>query len=81
MSKEQLLEEINEIFRNVFIDETLKITENSCAEDIEDWDSLMQITLISEIEKKYSIEFSLKDVQGMKNVGDMLNIILSKKNE
>ncbi len=72
------MKEINEIFHDAFMDDSLVITEKSCAADYEDWDSLMQITLITTIESKYKIEFSLDDSLNMQNVGDMMNIILKK---
>lgn len=78
MNREQLLNEINEIFRDAFMDDDLVIKEETTAEDVEDWDSLMQITLITTIENKYGIEFTLDDSLAMKNVGDMMNLIIAK---
>ena len=75
MSREQILEKINEIFRDVFDDEEIEVLEETTADDIEDWDSLTHITLISEIESEFGFKFSMKDVVGMKNVGEMLDII------
>ena len=49
--------------------------ESTTADDIEDWDSLTHITLISEIESEFGFKFAMKDVLGMKNVGEMLDII------
>ncbi len=78
MNREQLLAEINDIFKDAFMDDDLVITEETNAEDIEDWDSLMQITLITTIEGKYGIEFTLDDSLAMKNVGDMMDLIIQK---
>ena len=75
MSREQILEKVNEIFRDVFDDEEIEVLEETTADDIEDWDSLTHITLISEIESEFGFKFSMKDVVGMKNVGEMLNVI------
>lgn len=80
MSREQILNELNVIFRDAFMDDKLTITEKTCAADIEDWDSLMQITLITAIEKKYDVEFSLNDVQGLENVGGMIDLVLRGTN-
>lgn len=75
MSRDEILEKVNAIFVDVFDDDTIEITEETTAEDIEDWDSLMHITLISEIENEFDFKFQMKDVVGMANVGEMLDII------
>lgn len=78
MDRVKLLAEINEIFRDAFMDDGLVITEETNADDIEDWDSLMQITLITTVENKYGVEFTLDDSLSMKNVGDMMDLIIQK---
>lgn len=47
----------------------------ACADDIEDWDSLEQINLLTAIEKKFNIKFKLADVRNLKNVGDLLDLV------
>ncbi len=75
MSRQEILDKVNEIFQDVFDDETITVAEATTAEDIEDWDSLTHITLISEIESEFGFKFAMKDVLGMKDVGEMLDII------
>ena len=75
MSREEMLKKVNEIFWDVFDDDSIVVTEETTAADIEDWDSLTHITLISEVEKEFDFTFAMKDVLGMKNVGEMLDII------
>ena len=75
MSREEILKKVNEIFWDVFDDESIVVTEETTAADLEDWDSLTHITLISEIEGEFGFTFAMKDVLGMKNVGEMLDII------
>lgn len=79
MKREQILEELNGIFRDAFMDDKLEIFEHTSAKDIEDWDSLMQITLVTAIEKKYNVQFSLDDVLGLENVGGMVDLILRER--
>ena len=43
--------------------------------DIEDWDSLTHITLLATVEEEFGMKFSMKAVQGMKNVGEMVDLI------
>lgn len=78
MDRSQILHELNVIFREAFMDDALNISEQTCAKDIEDWDSLMQITLITSIEKKYDMQFGLDDVLALENVGDMVDLILRR---
>ena len=76
MTKEMILKELQPVFREVFMDDTLEITADTTAFDIEDWDSLMQIVLVSAMEKKYDLSFSIDEVSELKNVGDMADMIL-----
>ena len=75
MSREEILEKVNEVFREVFEDDSIIVKDETTADDIEEWDSLMHITLVSEIENAFGFKFKMKDVVGMKNVGEMLDII------
>ena len=74
MNRQEIFEKLNEIFSDVF-DEEITVTAETTSADIEDWDSLTHITLISEVEDAFDIKFSMKDVLGMKNVGEMADII------
>ena len=75
MNRQEVLDKVTDIFRDVFDDESIVIGEATTAQDIEDWDSLTHITLISEIENEFGFKFAMKDVLGMKNVGEMLDIV------
>ncbi|MEQ3307157.1 acyl carrier protein [Fusobacterium varium] len=71
-------EKLQEIFRDIFDDEELVITEEMTATDIEDWDSLAQINLIIAIEKEFGVKFNLEEVSKLKNIGEMLDLIKLK---
>ena len=75
MEKQGIFEAVQDIFRDNFDDEELVITRETCADDIEDWDSLEQINLLTAIEKKFNIKFKLADVRGLKDVGDLLDLV------
>ncbi len=75
MSREEILKKVNDIFHDVFEDDSIVVVEETTADDVEDWDSLMHITLISEVESAFGFKFQMKDVVGMKNVGEMIDII------
>ena len=73
------LKTIEAILRDIFDDVTLQINESTSANDIEDWDSIAQIRIASEVESAFSVKFSFAELQGMKNVGDMIRLIEEKK--
>ena len=73
------LKMIEAILRDIFDDETLQISESTNANDIEDWDSIAQIRIASEVESAFSVKLSFAELQGMKNVGDMVRLIEEKK--
>ena len=74
-------ERLQEIFRDIFDDEKLIITEEMSANDIEDWDSLAQINLIIAIEKEFKVKFRLEEVSNLKNIGEMLELLSKKTKE
>ena len=78
MSREEILEKLNEIFQDMFDDEDLEITEETVADDVEGWDSLMHISLIEEVEDAFDIRFTMVEVNGMQNVGVMVSIIAER---
>ncbi len=80
MSREEVLSKVTEIIRDVFDDEDIVVTADTVAGDVDGWDSLMHITLIGTIEDEFDIKFAMKDVVGMKNVGQMLDLILEQVN-
>lgn len=75
MERNLVKEKLTEIFRDVFDDETIEICDETTAADIEDWDSLTHITLISEIEDGFGVKLSMKDVLLLKNVGEMMDLL------
>ncbi len=78
MKREQVFKDLEEIFRDTFDVEEIKLCDETTADDIEDWDSLEQINLIVAIEHKYNIKFNIAEVGELKNVGDMVDSILKK---
>ena len=75
MTKEEIYERLQVVFREVFDDESITVTDETTAKDIEDWDSLMHITLVSSVESEFGIHFTMGEVSTMKNVGEMVAII------
>ncbi len=75
MTRQEINEKLNEVFAEVFDDDTLTVNDSTTAKDVEDWDSLAHLTLISSIEEAFSIEFNLGEINGFKNVGDLMTAI------
>lgn len=75
MDKQEIIKRLNEVFRDVFDDDSIVISERTTADDIEDWDSIEHINLISAVEREFKIRFTMGEVSGMKDVGEMIEII------
>ena len=75
LSKDEIIERLDDVFRDVFDDDTLEVDENTTADDIEDWDSIEHITLIGAVEDEFKIRLKMGEVSGMKDVGEMIGII------
>lgn len=73
-----ILERINKVFKIVFENDNLTVSEQTSAEDIEEWDSLKHIGILSLLEQEFHIEFDIDEIVSMENVGDMLKIIRKK---
>lgn len=78
MNREEIFEQMNEVFRDIFDDGKIQVGEETVASDIEGWDSLTHIGLIVGIEQCFGIKFSMGEVSSMKNVGAMADVIASR---
>jgi acyl carrier protein len=72
------LDILNGVFRQVFDDDTLVVTRNTTANDIEEWDSLTHMNLVMAVEQRFSIRFALGELQGLRHVGDMVDLVNKK---
>ena len=66
---------LNGVFRAVFDDPDLTVGPKTTAEDVEGWDSLTHINLIVAVEREFRVRFTTAEVNGMKNVGDLIAAI------
>ncbi len=78
MTREEVFEKVNEVFREVFEDDDITVNDETTSADIEDWDSLEHINLVNAIEQEFGIKFNMGQIVSMKNVGEMVDIIISK---
>ena len=77
-SMDQNLEKLCQVFIDVFDDEEIVLSRSTTAADIEDWDSLMHITLILEVEKSYGVRFSSGEVADLQDAGALMDAIEMK---
>ena len=81
MSREQLYVRLNEIFREVFDNESIVVSDTTVTNDIKGWDSLMHINLLFAIENAFEIQFDMEEGLTLQNVGELANIIEKKCND
>lgn len=79
MKRDEVFSGVQEIFRDIFDDTDLIINNLTNSENIEDWDSLNHINLVSAIEKEFKIRFALGELMEIKDVGAMIDLMMFKK--
>ncbi len=78
MTREEVFNGVQDIFRDIFDEDNIIIENNMSSDDIEEWDSLNHINLVSEIEKEFKIKFALGELMTLKDVGAMIDAIIEK---
>ena len=76
MTREEVYERLTEVFCEVFDDDTIELNDDTTADDIEEWDSFEHINLIVAVQDEFSFKIPMGKVVTMKNVGEMVDIIL-----
>ena len=74
----QVLSQVQSVFRDIFDQPDLILKPETSAAQIEEWDSLAHMRLVSAIERQFKIRFGLGELQALKNVGDILQLIEKK---
>jgi len=69
-----------ELFQEVFDDDDLVVTRDTSAREVDEWDSLMHINLVLNVEKEFSVRFSSSEVAVLQNVGQLVDLIDAKRN-
>ena len=78
MTREELFDGVQDIFRDIFDEDDMVIEGKTSSDDIEDWDSLNHINLVSAIEKEFEIRFALGELMALKDVGAMIDLMIEK---
>ena len=76
MTREEVYERLNKVFQEVFDDDNITVNDNTTSDDIEDWDSFEHINLVVAVEEEFSFKIPMGKVVTMKNVGEMVDIIM-----
>ncbi len=78
MERKEVFEKLNGIFSDILDVEDVRLNEQTCADDIDEWDSLSHIQLIVAVEKEFGIKFSSREIMKWSNVGQMVDTILER---
>ena len=78
MELPQVYEKLTPIFRKLFANNSIVLTPETTAKDIEGWNSLEHIILVNTVERAFKMKFKMKEVSSMKNVGQMAEIIAAR---
>jgi acyl carrier protein len=70
--------QLTSVFHDVFDDDSIVVTPELTAADVDEWDSLRHIRLIAAIERKFGLSFSAAEVGRLKNVGQLVSLIETK---
>jgi len=78
MTREEIFNGVQNIFRDIFDEDDMVIENATSSDEIEDWDSLNHINLVSAIEKEFKIKFALGELMTLKDVGAMVDLMVEK---
>jgi acyl carrier protein len=78
MDEPQIYARLAGIFRDVFDEDSIEITPELSAEDVDGWDSLMHVRLLLTVEKAFKIKFTTSEIGKLKNVGDLVALIQAR---
>jgi acyl carrier protein len=74
----QIYERLTEIFRDIFDDDSISVTPELSAKDVDGWDSLTHIRLMLTVEKAFKIKFSTSEIGALKEVSDLVTLIKAR---
>lgn len=78
MGKNEIKEKLTTVFHEVFNDNTIVLRDDMTAADVENWDSLTHMLMITKVEEVFGIRFKLRELNKLKNVGDLCDTVLAK---
>ena len=78
MNRTEIVEKLTAIFQEVFNDNSIALSDNMTAAEVDNWDSLTHMLMITRVEELFGVKFKLKELNKLKNVGDIIICIEDK---
>ena len=78
MERTEIIERLTAVFHEVFNDNNIVLSDEMTAKDVENWDSLTHMLMITKVEETFGIKFKLKELNKLKMVGDLINTLETK---
>ncbi len=79
MERKDILAQVQDVFREELEVDDLVLTDETTADDVEEWDSLSHVQLVVALEKSFGIKFTSREILSWNNVGDLIDCIEKKK--
>ncbi|HEX3536702.1 MAG TPA: acyl carrier protein [Stellaceae bacterium] len=78
MQTNEIYEKLTELFRELFADDSIVLTPQSTADDIDGWDSFTHISVIVAVETRFGVKMTTAEIEGLANVGSLVAAIETK---
>ena len=78
MTDPEIYDALNAVFRQVLEDDTIELTPQTTADDVEGWDSMNHIFIVVELEKRFGVKFQAAEMEELKNVGELAGLVKQK---
>ncbi|MCR5643613.1 MAG: acyl carrier protein [Prevotella sp.] len=78
MERNEILKKVEEVFREELELDDLELTDETTADDVEEWDSLSHVQLVVSLEKAFGIKFTSREILSWENIGDLIDCIGKK---
>lgn len=78
MEKNEIVEKLTSVFREVFNDATITLRDEMTSNDVDNWDSLSHMLMITRVETLFGVKFRLKELNMLKKVGDIVSLLIEK---
>ena len=77
-ARARVLDELTDLLRDIFVSPDLVVTPATTAADVRGWDSMKQIEINIAVEERYGVRLSAREVDAMRSVGDLVDLIVAK---
>ncbi|MGV6802472.1 MAG: acyl carrier protein [bacterium] len=78
MTNSDIIDKISQLLADILDNESIQLTEKTSADQVEDWDSVNHVRLLIALEREFQFEFDMEELDGLKNVGALADVINRK---